>query len=242
MTGYIGNASFLREVAKILAKMRTINPNLIYGKFSSHKYYIANSILIISITVVCDPVMGDHGKMYVPEDLLPIYQNEIIPLADIITPNQYEVELLTGLKINNETDVVNALKWFHSKNIKTIALSSTDLGTDNQLLAYLSQQNDSIYSINIPKQGGNHITFTGTGDLFASLFLAHNHFQTNVQTAFEITISSLQAVIKRTIQSIPADVLTGKRPKEAEECELKLIQSKKDIDNPVVLLKAQQIQ
>jgi len=51
-------------------------------------------------TTVCDPVMGDtwdgEGKMYVPEDLLPIYQNEVVPVADVLTPNQFEAELLTG--------------------------------------------------------------------------------------------------------------------------------------------------
>jgi pyridoxine kinase len=36
--------------------------------------------------------MGDNGKMYVPEELLEIYKNTILPLADIITPNQFEVE------------------------------------------------------------------------------------------------------------------------------------------------------
>ena len=42
--------------------------------------------------LVCDPVMGDNGKMYVPEPLKKIYKEEIIPLADIVTPNQFELE------------------------------------------------------------------------------------------------------------------------------------------------------
>ena len=44
--------------------------------------------------------MGDiwdgEGKMYVPEDILPIYKNEVIPIADVVTPNQFEAQLLTG--------------------------------------------------------------------------------------------------------------------------------------------------
>lgn len=36
--------------------------------------------------------MGDNGKMYVPQELKEIYQQDIIPLADIITPNQFELE------------------------------------------------------------------------------------------------------------------------------------------------------
>ena len=49
-----------------------------------------------SLLYVCDPVMGDNGKLYVTPDLLPIYQETILPLADIVTPNQFEAELLTG--------------------------------------------------------------------------------------------------------------------------------------------------
>jgi pyridoxine kinase len=47
---------------------------------------------IYNYFTVCDPVMGDNGKMYVPEELLEIYKNTILPLADIITPNQFEAE------------------------------------------------------------------------------------------------------------------------------------------------------
>lgn len=43
-------------------------------------------------STVCDPVMGDDGKMYVPEELKDIYRTEIVPLADILTPNQFELE------------------------------------------------------------------------------------------------------------------------------------------------------
>lgn len=42
--------------------------------------------------LVCDPVMGDNGEMYVPEALKEIYIKEILPLADVLTPNQYELE------------------------------------------------------------------------------------------------------------------------------------------------------
>lgn len=49
-------------------------------------------IYYIFSLLVCDPVMGDNGKMYVPETLKEIYKEEIIPLADVITPNQFELE------------------------------------------------------------------------------------------------------------------------------------------------------
>lgn len=84
--------------------------------------------------------MGDDGHMYVPKTLLPIYRDEIIPLADIATPNQYEVELLTDTKISNEDDAWKAMGWFHNKGVKTVAISSTDLGGEKSLLAFLSHK------------------------------------------------------------------------------------------------------
>lgn len=44
------------------------------------------------MSIVCDPVMGDNGHMYVPQELKEIYEKEIVPLADIVTPNQFELE------------------------------------------------------------------------------------------------------------------------------------------------------
>lgn len=73
LTGYIGTASFLKRVALLVTTLKSKNPNLIY---------------------VCDPVMGDNGKMYVPEALKEIYKKEIVPLADVVTPNQFELEYI----------------------------------------------------------------------------------------------------------------------------------------------------
>ncbi|BFF98060.1 pyridoxal kinase [Drosophila madeirensis] len=216
LTGYIGNPLFLREVGIIVQKLRKANPKLVY---------------------VCDPVMGDNGQLYVPKELLPIYRDEIIPLADIITPNQYEVELLTGKEVRSEAAVWEAMDWFHKRQIKTVVISSSDLGQPGVLRAFLSQLNGPRLAIDIPKQGGKDLVFTGTGDLFASLFLAHSHTCEDVGEVFEKTIASLQAVIKRTVAALPR----GDGPVKACERELKLVQSKAEIEKPQVLLKAQRL-
>ena len=51
---------------------------------------------------MCDPVLGDDGKLYVPADLVPIYRDEALPLASILTPNGFEVEQLTGQTLRRE--------------------------------------------------------------------------------------------------------------------------------------------
>lgn len=191
--------------------------------------------------------MGDDGHMYVPANLLPIYRDEIIPLADICTPNQFEVELLTGERIVSEADAWQALQWFHERGVRTVALSSTDLGASGELLAFVSHRaaaggagDDATpplrLTMRIPRQG-NGVVFTGTGDLFASLFLAHSTLQPDVKAAFERTVATLQAVITNTVDRMPAGLLKV----ESRHRELKIVQSKCDIERPTVTLSATEV-
>lgn len=89
---------------------------------------------------VCDPVLGDNGCLYVPKTLIPVYQNEILPLCDICTPNQFEVETLTGIKINTHDDAWAAIEWFHNKGVKTVVISSANFASDTELVGFLSQR------------------------------------------------------------------------------------------------------
>lgn len=57
------------------------------------------------------------------------------------------------------------------------------------------------HSIRIPLIGDGLI-FTGVGDLFAALFLAHSTTKASLNKALEYTIATLQAVLKNTLQGI----------------------------------------
>ena len=54
LTGYIASASFLNDIVAIIQRVKAQSPNLRY---------------------VCDPVMGDNGKFYVPSELAPLYRD-----------------------------------------------------------------------------------------------------------------------------------------------------------------------
>ncbi len=65
--------------------------------------------------------------MYVPEDLVDIYKNEVIQHAFMLTPNQFECQLLSGVLINNVDDAVTACNVLHdSKGIPIIIITSLD--------------------------------------------------------------------------------------------------------------------
>jgi pyridoxine kinase len=51
-------------------------------------------------------VLGDGGKLYVPPELVGAYREALVPLAAVVTPNQFEAELLTGKPVQTIDDAV----------------------------------------------------------------------------------------------------------------------------------------
>lgn len=129
-------------------------------------------------------------------------------------------------------------------------------------LFIVSDGTTSRHTISIPIIGDD-IVFTGVGDLFAAVFLAHSTTKSNLAEALEYTVATLQAVLRNTLTTIPIGMIcmqfytlntvaycywfrpilstTGKKP-TAQQRELKLIQSKSDIENPTVSIRAKKLQ
>ena len=103
LTGYIGSQTFLDSVLELLLLIKNNN--------NSMKY-------------ICDPVLGDDGKCYVPKELIPIFAEKIVSKAYMITPNQFEAELLTNKIIKNHNDVLNILIDLHKLGPKIVVLTS----------------------------------------------------------------------------------------------------------------------
>lgn len=229
LTGYSRDTSFLETVVDIIKELKGTNPKLVY---------------------VCDPVMGDQGAMYVPENLLPVYRDKVVPLADILTPNQFEAELLTGRKIHSVEDAIEVMDLLHKMGPDTVVLTSTDLPStqgDQFLVALGSQKTvkpdgtnrTQKICIDIPKVDA---VFVGTGDLFAAMLLAWTHHHPkDLKSACEKTVSVMHHVIKRTIKYANEMAGPGKRP-NAAQLELRMVQSKADIENPAVIVEARVIQ
>ncbi|CAK9295754.1 unnamed protein product [Gordionus sp. m RMFG-2023] len=214
LTGYIGDADFLKSIINIHKYLKEKNPNLIY---------------------LCDPVLGDNNKLYVPEGLIPIYKNEILPLANILTPNQYEAEVLSEMKINNENDVIIILKMLHQKGIKTIVLSSCQFDNSENLYCYASLYEKNQYTtvkVEFPKINAK---FVGTGDLFCALFLAwYDTYKNDLKQVCDKVLSTMQLILKRTIDY--AGKYSDSDQDSAKYLELKLIESKRDIENPLNII------
>mmetsp|Transcript_23168 Transcript_23168/g.38123 ORF Transcript_23168/g.38123 Transcript_23168/m.38123 type:complete len:297 (+) Transcript_23168:175-1065(+) len=208
LTGYVGSETFLRMILCVLQILRKYNPGLLY---------------------VCDPVMGDDGKLYVPKELVPLFRDEVVPQASLLVPNQFECELLTGISIRNELDAAEACDVLHRKGVVAVIITSLDIAGPESILLFASVPVSSSpvglikFKIKIPRL---KTSFSGTGDLIAALLLAHSY--RNPQDwihSCELVVGTIQAVLRKT--------------EESGGFELRLVQSKKHIESPEPLYKAE---
>ncbi|XP_019420047.1 PREDICTED: pyridoxal kinase [Lupinus angustifolius] len=215
LTGYIGSVSFLNTVLEVISKLRSVNPELTY---------------------VCDPVMGDEGKLYVPQELISVYREKVVPVASMLTPNQFEAELLTEFRIQSEEDGREACRLLHSAGPSKVVITSINI--DGNLLLIGSNQKEKgqepkQFKIAIPKIPAY---FTGTGDLMTALLLGwSNKYPDNLEKAAELAVSSLQALLHRTIN----DYKSAGHDPQSTSLEIRLIQSQDDIRSPQVKIKAE---
>lgn len=69
---------------------------------------------------MCDPVQGDNGQVYVSKDLLPAFRDQLVPIATVVTPNQFEMELLTGRSIASVASALEACQELHHRGPRTV--------------------------------------------------------------------------------------------------------------------------
>jgi len=209
LTGYIGSASFLTEILKVVDLLRKKNPGLIY---------------------VCDPVMGDvfgsnyQGQLYVPQELPAIFRDAVVPNANFLLPNQFECEQLSGVKITSVRNAAEACDVLHDRGVEHVVITSlhceekdkiTILGSSKDVMGGAPKR----FFLKVPRIERN---FTGTGDLTSALVLAWMWRLGDLRLACEKAIASVNAVLQNTMT-------LGTR-------ELALVQSKKEIENPPPLI------
>uniref|UniRef100_A0A8C6UPZ9 Pyridoxal kinase n=1 Tax=Neogobius melanostomus TaxID=47308 RepID=A0A8C6UPZ9_9GOBI len=225
LTGYTRDTSFLEMVVDIVQELKRANPSLVYDK-STHFF--------------------PSSPQYVPQNLYPVYKNKVVPVADIITPNQFEAELLTGKTINTEKDAVEVMDLLHAMGPDTVVITSSDLPPrlgDRFLVSLGSQRHvhpdgsrtTERVRIEVPKVDA---VFVGTGDLFAAMLLAWtHHYPNDLKTACEKTFSVMHHVIQRTISHAHDLAGPGRRP-SPPQLELRMVQSKADIEDPAIVTEA----
>ncbi|KAI4601476.1 putative pyridoxal kinase [Pestalotiopsis sp. 9143b] len=129
---------------------------------------------------VLDPVMGDNGKLYVADDVVPAYRG-LVRHADLILPNQFEAEQLSEVKITDSASLRQAIEVLHTKfNIPHIVITSVSLplssDSESSSSRTMSVVGSTKTSAGKPRLFKIHFPvfecyFSGTGDMFAALMV-----------------------------------------------------------------------
>lgn len=144
--------------------------------------------------------------MYCRQELPHAFRTAILPIASVITPNQFEAELLAEMPIKSEQDAIAACAILHSKGPHTVIITSLNL--DPNWVTVIAST--TIKQIQEHQEGNNNSTnssqytqyklrvrrveayFTGTGDLFTALLLGWmQRCPENIKSALEHAVSGL---------------------------------------------------
>lgn len=176
---------------------------------------------------IMDPVMGDHGKVYVSEQIVDSYlkllgSNEID--IDLLTPNQFEMEILSGIKIDSWESIRASLDAFFAQytRIKNVVITSVLLD-DSMYCIGASQGKIFYYQVDQVEA-----VFSGSGDLFLGI-LTDEYVKSdqNLVTALCKTINVVSKVLQLSYQLLKNDPKLKKTPTgKLYIPDLRLIESK----------------
>lgn len=153
---------------------------------------------------LCDPVMGDTDRgMFVRDAAIPpFFKQNALPAAEIITPNQFELEYLTGKTISTLNDAREACRIAHGMGPKIILLTSLIHGDtkDTEIQMIASHQDGRQYLVTTPRLDITPAP-NGAGDCTSALFLAHNLNGENLEDSLGKTAASIFALFEKTLKA-----------------------------------------
>ena len=142
LTGYLGNAAQVAPICDLIDALKAKNPDALY---------------------ICDPVIGEQHGLYVNTDIATAIRDDLVPRADWITPNRFELAWLSGKEINDNDDIVAAARGLACKN----ALVTSAFSDKSSQIANLAIAQNAVYQTSHKKF--NHPPH-GTGDMMAAAF------------------------------------------------------------------------
>jgi pyridoxine kinase len=177
LTGYVGDAALGDVVLDTAHKVRAANAKAVW---------------------CCDPVLGDVDTgIYVKPGIDAFFRERAIPLADLVTPNHFELEHLTGAKVSTMADALAAARsLLKGPRLALItSLRRADAATDQ--VEMVAASHDAAWRIATPLIGFE-VAPNGTGDAVAALFSAHWIESGDVPAALGKAASSIYAVLEVT--------------------------------------------
>jgi len=195
LTGYMGDPRLGSVILDAVDEIRSHNPDALY---------------------CCDPVMGDTGRGFFVKEGIPAFFREAATRhASIMTPNQFELNALTGVDIKSLSDAQNACLQLIAQGVGIVLVTSLEHDeTPEGKIQMLATNGRETHIVTTPKF---NISVNGSGDCTAALFLGHFLKTANLQRSLELTASGIFGVFEKTA--------------ELETREIALIQAQEEFRN-----------
>ena len=141
------------------------------------------------LTVLCDPVIGDDPKgVYIDAAAAAAIRDCLLPLADIATPNRFELDWLTGKRVADTCSAIEAARQLVPKLV-----IATSIPEGAEQLATLAITPTDAHSFVTKRLAA---TPNGTGDLLSALFLsAYLQSGQAIAESLERTVGGIDAVL-----------------------------------------------
>jgi pyridoxine kinase len=175
LSGYLGDAATGPVLLDIVGQVRKANPRALF---------------------CCDPVIGDVDTgSYVTEGIAEFFRDRALALADIVTPNRFELEYLTGNSITSLEEAGQAAAALRGLGPEIVLVTSLDGAAER--IAMLAAGPDGVWAVETPRLP---VMLNGCGDVTAALFLARLLRGENLPDALALTAASIYAVIETTMR------------------------------------------
>ena len=186
LSGYMGSADIGHAILHSVERVRAANPKALY---------------------CCDPVMGDVGRgVFVRPGIPEFMREQAVPAADIVTPNQFELELLTDIEVRTIADAHRAVETLRDAGPKVVLVTSlTTDETPDDAIDLMAADAKGAFRVRTPKLD---VSVNGAGDAIAALFFVHYMREDSAAAALAKASASIYGLLKRTKEAGSREILT----------------------------------
>ena len=179
LSGYQGGEGIADVILDTVTRVKAANPSAIYA---------------------CDPVMGNARSGCFVAPAIPVLLRErVVPAADIITPNQFELGFLTGTEPEDLDSTLAAADAARQMGPRTVLVTSVERPDSPQdTIEMLAVTDDGAWIVQTPRIP---MKANGSGDVTAALFTAHLNRSGDAADALARTTSSVFALLAMTHES-----------------------------------------
>ena len=147
----------------------------------------------------CDPVIGDvHRGVFVREGIAEFMKEKAVPAADIVTPNQFELDYLSGRESKTLADALAAVTAVHGLGPHAVLVTSLHTeDTPEDSVDLLASDETGRFRLRTPKLS---LAVNGAGDAIAALFFAHYLRSGKIDEALSRAGSTIFGVLAKTAE------------------------------------------